>query len=322
MRNFIILTGIIILLSSCNSNNRDYILIAVPEGPSALTMLQMMQDSLYIDNREVRIEFYAEPQKIQAMMMRNKADFAILPTIMASNLYNKGVQYRVLGIPVWGTLHVVTNNPAIEDIRDIKGRRIHLFGQGSTADILIRDLIKKERLSNTLLNFDYASNQELANALVSEKIETAVISEPLVSQLITKHTYFRILATLECEEVTPQGNVNIFTQTSFLVDDAFLKKHPETTGKIAGLYESSCRYANDSSLSASRIAEKYDILDTFNALFSIPLCNIDYQPGYVIRDRIFKYLNKIHKINPESTGNAIPDNNFVVSEAELNSKSR
>jgi len=321
MRNFFVLTAILFLLSACRSDKRDYVVIAVPEGPSALTMLQMLKDTIFVDNREVRIEFYSEPQKIQAMMMRNEVDFAILPTIMASNLYNKGVNYRVLGIPIWGTLHVVTNIPLIENMKMLEGQKVHLFGQGSTADILLRDLLKKENLNNTSLNFDYSSNQELANALINERIQTAVISEPLVSQLITKYTNFRILAKLECEEVTPEGNINNFTQTSFLVDDAFLKKNPETTRKIAVIYEQSCKYVNDSSYFASLIAEKEDILDSYNVLFSIPLCNINYKPGFEVKDRIFKFLKKIHDINPESTGNKIPENSFVVSEAEMNSKS-
>jgi NitT/TauT family transport system substrate-binding protein len=320
MRNFFILTGILFFLFSCSSGKRDYIAIAATEGPSALTLLKMLEDSLYFDGKEVRVEFYSEPQKIQALMMRNKVDFAILPTIMASNLYNKGVNYRVLGIPIWGTLHVVTNNPDIEEISDIDGQKIHLFGQGSTADILMRELLTKKNIKNTTLNFDYGSNQDLANALINNKIEIAVLSEPLVSQLITKYTFFRILSKLECEVITPQGNENIFTQTSFLVDDTFLKKYPEIARKVSEKYASSCKFVNDSTYWAGLIGEKHEIFpDSYNTLFSVPLCNIDFQYGYAVKNQIIKYLTRINKINPESTGNSIPENNFVVTEAELKS---
>jgi len=75
-------------------------------------------------------------------MMQHKLDFAILPTVMAANLYNKGVDFKIIAVPIWGTLYVLANHPGIKSFSDLNNQTISVFGQGATPDILLQRFVE------------------------------------------------------------------------------------------------------------------------------------------------------------------------------------
>jgi NitT/TauT family transport system substrate-binding protein len=317
IRNLLLIVTAMQLIS-CQNQQTDEINIAFPEGPSALTFLYMLQDTTLIDGKNINFHIKSDPLQIVSLMMQQKVNFAVLPTVMAANLYNKGVDYRVLAIPVWGTLYLVSNNPEIENINDLQGKTIHLFGRGATADVLFNDFINRNQLKNIRVNFDFSSNQELALALSSKRIETAILSEPLVSQLMINNPDIKIISALTCENPDQREQTNIFTQTSFVVSNAFLKENPELTYKVFKMYESSCKFSLLQPKVAALYAEKSGLLpDAKAAEFSLPLCNIRFESAEKAEKAIFQYLKIFYNINPGSIGGKIPDKNFIVTENQL-----
>ena len=99
-----------LFFNSCNNKEASTIRIGALEGPSAISFIKLIDKPITIDGKRVEVIIKSDPQQIQALMMRNELDFAVLPTVMAANLYNKGIKYRVLACPIWGTLYILTSN--------------------------------------------------------------------------------------------------------------------------------------------------------------------------------------------------------------------
>lgn len=310
----LLLLFIVLVLCSCNSNDSNYITIGIPDGPSVVSFIKMIDQPPTIDGREVKFIIKSDPSQIQTMMMQNKLDFAILPTVMAANLYNKGIDYRLLAIPIWGTLYLATNDSSVQRIEQLNSQKINIFEKGATADILLQEYIRNHSLKNILIDYSYNANHEISMALLHRKIKFAVISEPQMSVLLSKDTSIHILTEITCEQNDSIIDNNIFTQTSFLVNNRLSVDSKFLIQTIASYYAESCNFTIHHTDEAAKLLMKHGYYpDLFTAFRSIPLCNIHYVPAIEIDDKIISYLNIFYRASPKSIGGKIPDESFIFS---------
>jgi NitT/TauT family transport system substrate-binding protein len=89
--------------------------IVTLQGPSSMGMIWMIDSLRRATNPSVSVEIVAEPIQVRKRMLEGTADFAVLPLTMAAILYNKGIDYRLLAIPVWGTLYLAGSDPSVTE---------------------------------------------------------------------------------------------------------------------------------------------------------------------------------------------------------------
>lgn len=315
MKKLFFIVVLLGLLTGCEKKSNDLITIGIPDGPSVISMIRLIENPPVIDGKQVRVIVKSDPLQIQALMVQNKLDFAMLPTVMASNLYNKEVDYRMLAVPVWGTLYVVTNDSTIHDTSDLTNLRISIFGQGATADVLFRHFITQKKLKNIHIDYSLATNQEVALALLNRSIKTAIVSEPLVSMLISKDPRIRIISELTIESPNLSSHHTIFTQTAFVVNHDFARQHPEWVDKVLSHVEASCIAVKLRPENTARLLyQRHYTDDTGVTMRSIPLCNINFVKAYAIREEINQYLQIFYTFDPKSIGGKMPDDQFIVDE--------
>lgn len=49
---------------------------------------------------------------------------------MAAITYNKGMDYRLVAVPVWGTLYLVGQDTAVTEWENLKGKRVYVMARG------------------------------------------------------------------------------------------------------------------------------------------------------------------------------------------------
>jgi NitT/TauT family transport system substrate-binding protein len=296
---------------SCSKRTPDTIRIGVLNGPSAVSFIQMIDQLPVIDGKKVEIILKSEPMQIQALMMQGKIDFAILPTVMAANLYNKGVKYRMVACPVWGTLYIMTNT-SVRNIDELKNQTVSVFGQGSTSDVLLQRMLKQNKINQVRIDYKWSTNNEIAQALQLKKTNFGVVSEPMVSNLIARDSTLHIIAKLDCEEFLINTDRNVFVQTSFLVSDRFSKDNPTLVSQVCAAYTNSCNFINEEPEKAAELLVKHKISPNLDlAKRSIPLCNIHYVASFAIEQEITSYLKIFYTFNPKSVGGKMPDSKFI-----------
>lgn len=314
------LLGIIIFIFilsffSCTNKESKTISIGILEGPSTVSFIKMIHQPPTIEGKEVKFIIKSDPMQIQSLMMQNKLDFAVLPTVMAANLYNKGVDYRLLAIPIWGTLYLASNDSTVQCISELKNQTIHIFGQGATADILLQKYLHNNNLQKVKIDYSYSSNHEIAMALLHQKIKLAVVSEPQMSVLLSKDKSIQILTEITCEDIDSTFNKNIFAQTSFLVNNRLSSDYKDLIHEVSSAYAESCEYTNYHTDEAAKLLLKLGYYpDLITAFRSIPLCNIQYVPASEIKDKIARYLNIFYNAEPKSVGGKMPDDDFIINQ--------
>ena len=289
-------------------NEKDLIRIGVLEGPSAVSFIKLIDEKHIIDGKKVKIIIRNEPFQIQAMMMKNELDFAVLPTVMAANLYNKGVKYRMIACPIWGTLYLLSNDEKMQ----LSEEKIAVFGQNSTADILTKHLINTGKIECQGLDYRFNTNQEVAQALLARKVKVAVVSEPLVSSLLEKDSNIFIIKKLTLDGDIENIPKNLFVQSAFLVSDHFIQHHSHLIPQVCNAYVNSCNFVNENPEITADLMVKHNIIpNTVIAAKSIELSNIQYIAVFAILRELEHYLQIFYSENPESIGGKMPDDDFI-----------
>lgn len=305
----------LVLLSGCAGKTVKYngvITIATLKGPSSMGMIYFIDSVNNNADSKIKIEILNEPMQVRKMMLDGTADFAVLPTTMAAVLYNKGMDYKLVSIPLWGSLYLFGRDTTVTDWKSLRGKRVNVMAKGMTPDALFRHLLEKNGLNpETDLTIDYSfpTHIDLANAIIAEIASLGVVSEPYVSLAMQKNPHIRIILDLNSEWSKIHG-VPI-AMTAFLAKSSILKDNAELVDELEAAYRHSAQWVNANHDSAAALVVKYGILpDTATALASIPRSNIGYASAAEVQNDIIEYLKVLYDVNPDFVGDKIPDDDF------------
>jgi len=315
----VLLLGVVVLIQGCgtqrqsNTTGSDTLVLATLKGPSAMGMIRMIDSLSQGEGHSVEAKIFNEPLQVRKMMMEESADFVILPTTMAALLYNKGLDYQVLAIPVWGSLYLFANDPTVNTWEDLRGRRINLMARGMTPDVLFRYLLKENGIDpdkDVRLDYSFPTHIDLANAVAAGRCELAVISEPMASMVEEKNkSVYRIFSM---SEQWKKLRGNSVVETSFMVRKQILKERHEEVELLLKNYEASTLWVNSFPDSAARLLVKYEISPNFEVGFSsIQRSKLKFVRAKDIRPEIDEYLEVFYQMNPDIIGGKIPDENFT-----------
>lgn len=287
---------LIALLCSCTSSQDEShtIDVAVLRGPSALAFAEWIENPPIVGEDTCRLQWVDSPEQMQALLVRNEADLAVLPMISAANLYNKGMEYPLLGCPLWGTLYLVGRENSV--------RPIYLFGRGTTPDILARKALGD--LEKEAFNYTFGTAGELLQALLMQKAGTAVLSEPFLSVALRRDSTLQILKDLN----RPEGQaVGGFPQTAIICHPS-LEPYRET---LDSLLQQSCRYANLFSQETIDCLERAGVFAPgMLTAESIRRCGVNYRPAAAIQEETISFLELIQKEEPSALGGKLPEASF------------
>lgn len=307
---------ILIVLTGCNSKSENKkITIATLKGPSAMGMIKIIDSLAITKNSETEVIILNEPIQVRKLMLENKVDFAILPTTMGAILYNRGINYKLAAIPVWGTLYLFGSDTSIQTWNDLKGKKIHLMAKGMTPDVLFKHLLIQNNIDpekDVILDYSFPTHIDLANAVAAEQAVLGVISEPMVSLVMQKNKNVYPLFDLNAEWQKLNRNIPI-AQTALLVKSEFAKHDQKYVSLFLEQYRKSTDWVNANPDSAAGLIVKYNILPNIEvARISIPRSNLNFISSKDIKTEIYNYLELFYTLNPDIIGGNIPDENFFL----------
>jgi len=308
---------LVLVITACRNpgkihSDRSFFIIASLKGPSSMGLVKFI-DSINNDiNSNTKFEILDEPIEVRKMMLDGSAGFAVLPTTMAALLYNKGLEYKLIAIPVWGTLYLFGKDTCIRHWEDLRNRKINVMARGMTPDVMFRYLLEKNGINpekDIVLDYSFPTHIDLANAIAAGQAELGVISEPLVSLVMNRNKNVHPIFDLNEEWSKVQGIP--IAQTAFVCKESILQSDPQMFRQVISACERSIQWVNNHPDSAATLIVKYNILpDHQVALSSIPRSNMNFRRAHDITGQIEEYLKVFYKMNPDIIGGKIPDENF------------
>lgn len=301
-------------LGGCGTPSPEgHLTIATLKGPSSMGMIRLI-DSLSRDSHaQIQVEILNEPLQVRKMMIDGTAGFAILPSTMAAITYNKGMDYRLVAVPVWGTLYLVGSDTTMTEWENLRGKRVYVMARGMTPDVLFRYLLQKNGLDpdrDLTLDYSFPTHIDLAQAVNARQAELAVISEPLASLAIKNNPALRRIFSMNDEWSRFEGIP--IAETAFLAKAEVLENHREMVEKLLDSYAASTEWVNAHPDSAAALIVRYGILpDSMAALHAIPRINLKFARARTVEQEVREYFEVFYKMNPEIIGGKMPDENFI-----------
>ena len=311
----IILLSFIILLSCCSPHRKEKsndILIATLKGPSAVGMIKMIDDYNSSDSSNVSFNILSEPTQVRKMMIEGEADFAILPMNMAAAMYNKGLPYSLVAVPISGSLYLAGSEKQVRGWADLPSRKVNVMAKGMTPDALFRYLLTQNSLTpdkDVTLDYSFPSHTELASAIAAGRVTLGIITEPYLSLIMEKNPEIEPLIDLSREWEKIKGFP--IAETAFLVRNELLSAKREKVEEILSGYAQSTEWVNAHPDSASALVVTYNIIPDAEAVrMSIPRSNLIFRRAKEHKTEIEAYLRTIYEMNPELIGGKMPDEEF------------
>lgn len=288
--------------------------LAALKGPTGLGMLKLMHDNdAGSAANNYNITLASSPDQIVSKILSGEVDAAAMPTNLAATLYNKtNGKVQLAAVNTLGVLYLLTTDPKIKGVSDLKGKTIYASGQGAAPEYAFNYILSCNNLKPVKdVKIKYvAEHEELAALMISEKVSAAILPEPFVTQVLTKNHKIRIALDITKEWNKASLNKSVFTMGGLIVRKEFAEKNKDAFNAFLNEYKASAKYTVSNIKDAAVLSEKYGIMPTVTAQKAIPNCNIVYMDGSQMKEKISGFFKVLYASNPKSIGGKLPNDDF------------
>lgn len=252
---------------------------------------------------------------VSASLNQGDYDIATVPSNVAAILYNNPdmkEKVKVISIGNLGLLYVLTTDPTISTMEDLKGRTVYSIGEGGPPEYTFEYLLDQYDLVDEV-NFSFrATPFEVLNLLQEEPNSIALLPQPFVevAKMLVPDLRVAINVTDAWDALnTDSGAQSVTTVT--VVRTAFLEEHEQAVKEYLELAKQSTDYCLEHLDEAAQWTDDYEtFLNPEIAKNAIPECNIVTITGQEMKDILSGFLQIIYDFNPDAVGGSMPDDDF------------
>jgi len=256
----------------------------------------------------------------------NQADYdiATVPSNVAAILYNNDdLQQEFVNIAIGnlGVLYILTTDPNLKTMEDLKGRTVYSIGEGGPPEYTFGFLLEEYGLSDDV-NFSFRSTPfEVLNLLQEEKNCVALLPQPFVevARLLVPGLLIPIDVTEAWDALNVESGAQAVT-TVTVVRRAFLEEHEQAVLEYLSMAKKSVDYCLAHVDEAGQWTEEFEtFLNPEIAATAIPKCSICAITGEEMKTILEGFLQIIYDSEPEAVGGAMPGDDFYYMPPEIES---
>ncbi len=278
------------------------------KGPSALGMVRMWETPPPIPGVAVKVQALPSVDIMVAKLISGEAKVGILPPNVAAKLAAAGRPLRIAAVVGNGMLSLLTNDPRIQSIRDLRGAGVEVAGQGATPEYVFRRVLAANGLqaeTDLRLGFSLAY-PEIAQALIAGRVQTALLPEPFATMARAGSPSLRKIGDVQQEWAKAGGSAN-YPMTVLVVDASFAAEQPEVLKGIMEAYRASIEWVLANPSAAGLLAEKYELgLKAAVAAAAIPVGAYVFIPAPEAKEALEDLYRTYLEYAPAAIGGRLP----------------
>ncbi len=287
--------------------------VGLLNGPSCIPAAYLMETSSTENDLELTYEKFADPQALLPKLIKAEADIGFMPVNVAAKVYNSSNKAIICaGICGNGNLAIISKDKSINKFSDLDGKTIYVAGQGATPEYIMRYVLSQYDLDNPItLDFSIPT-ANLPAAIISDKIEYAVVPEPFATIATLKDKNVVYAIDLQKEYKTLSSN-NVYPLTCIVVRSKFAKENPEAVKLFLKKFSNAVNWTIKNPALAGEYCEKYELGLAANVVAkAIPKSNYVYFSAEESQKEIEDLLKIFIKNDPSSIGGKLPDKGFYL----------
>ncbi|MCL1993158.1 MAG: ABC transporter substrate-binding protein [Spirochaetes bacterium] len=283
-------------------------------GPSGVGLARLFEEPPEIDGFNVRMEALAHFDLIAVRFIAGGANFGVLPPNVAARIAASGRDIRVAAVIGTGMLSLLTSDPDVASVADLRGRTVEVAGQGSTPDFVFRRILSYHGLeagTDVTLGFALAL-PELAQTLIAGLTPTALLPEPFASMALAGRPDLRQVADIQ-ELWAAAGGQRDYPMTLLVVDGAFADANPAAVAAVLSAARASIEWVNSDPAAAGALVERHGLgLSAPVVSASVPRSNFVFIPATDARPSLEALLQVFYDYAPSAIGGAMPADSFFL----------
>lgn len=307
------------LLTGCGSGKAEEkvtVKVGALKGATTLGLLPL-EDKASNGEAGENYEFsmMTAADELLPMMIKGELDIALLPSNVASILYQKtngGV--TVIDINTLGVLYMVSGDSSVTGVEDLAGRTIYLTGKGTTPDYVLHYILSGNGMdADSDCTLEYKSEATEVAALLAENPDAiGLLPQPFVTAACAQNDTLSVILDMNAEWEKLQGEDGSRLVTGVtVVRNEFLQEHENAVATFMEEHQASAQSMNSDVENGAKLAVASEIIAKEPiALKAIPKCNITYIDGADMKQALSGYLEVLYEQNPESIGGALPGDGF------------
>ncbi|MEA2098965.1 MAG: ABC transporter substrate-binding protein [Campylobacterota bacterium] len=188
-KKIFLLMTLVLTLNANEFKKMDKLVLSGPMASVSHPILHMIESGALKDiANEVEFVMWKNPDELRALTLRSRADFIALPTNVGANLYNKGVDIKLLNVSVWGILGMITRDESKKTLADFRGCDIAMPFRADMPDIVFEEIVKKQGLNPKKdFNLKYVGSPiDAMQMLIMRRVDHALLAEPAISMALRK----------------------------------------------------------------------------------------------------------------------------------------
>ena len=300
--------------------------VASLKGPTAIGLVSMMDTTSGVPTEDTPTEpaegstgitysytISGSPDQVLPQVIQGETDIALVPSNVASVLYNKtkgGV--RVIDLNTLGVLSVVTGDASVERFEDLAGHTVYLSGQGASPEYTLNYLLDQAGIKGQVSIEFKSEHSECAAAIQADPTAVAILPEPFTTATLAKDS--SLSAPVSLTDVWDRyagGSGSQFVMGVTIARSEFVDEHPEAIADFLSRHAQSVDTVNGDPATAAPLVVKAGIVASEAiAEKAIPKCNIVCTTGGDMRSALSGYLQVLYDADASSVGGALPGGDF------------
>lgn len=249
-------------------------------------------------------------EKLEKSLDNEKYDIAIVPTDMATKVYNKNSNYQICASIGEGSYYLVTSDPTITGFNStLINKDVAIIEENSMIDIISKSILNKNNIDDSKVNFKYVSSApEIVTTLALGNIRTGIVPEISLTTLLYKHSGLKILTSTN-EAYEKAFNIKEgYSQFSIIVKKDFAKDNKEYVNEFLSKVKSSIDFVNKNPLQAGAYGEELSIPIKPQVLSkAIKRCNLKFIIVDEFKNNYKELFNILYNYNKEAVGGTVID---------------
>jgi NitT/TauT family transport system substrate-binding protein len=288
-------------------------------GPMAIPLAYMAEKNVLspVANKTT-FSVWATPTQLQAIIAGGQGDFVALPSNSSATFYNKGVQLQYLDNSIWNILYLITSDPNVKSVKDLKGKTVSVPYQGAVPDAMFQSLCKQSGLDATkdLVTFYTPDPVQASQRLLTGQDAYVLLSEPSATSVIEKGqasgiTYYRAFSMAAEWNKTSASKTN--TPIAGTVVLGAMKNRPEIVKVFVTEYVKAVQWMLANPVEAGQVGARALTDQGFTApILTESLQNIDWRHQYSAdaRTDLEAFFTTLSLVSPNFIGGKLPDDGF------------
>ena len=300
--------------------------VAALNGPSGIPMAYLFENKPQVSGADFQFQVVAGADVLLPKLLKGEIDVGILPPNVAAKVFTKNNgALMVAAVMGQGMLNLITKDETIVSLADLRGKTVNVAGQGATPEYMFRYLLKSNGITmaedgaapdanSVALDFSVPA-AEIAAALLSDKIQYAVVPEPFSTVATTKDASVRRAINLQKEYAALNEAVGKEWENYPMTVLVARKSLAETSPEILRGLLASAKNAVDWTVAhpseAGTLVQSHTLgLQAPIASKVIPNGAYVFVPATEARSQLEELFSIFLDFAPEALGGALPSDDF------------